>query len=149
MGSPRVSFIAYPPPVRELIESVADGGPLGGATQDLLQHMAWLLQRALRRTGFTEAEAWLLCDALSGIAWQPAVRPPLDLDISEAIALEGLAIKWGIDGKSLVEKLRALDDTAATAVMLAVKRWWSLPEEQRDRKGLALVGLVRPAVSVV
>lgn len=149
MGSPRVSFIAYPPSVRELVEGVANGAALGGAAQDLLQHMAWLLQRSLRRTNFTEAEALLLCDALNGIAWQPAVRPPLDLDISEAIALEGLAMKWGIDGKSLVEKLRALDDTAATAVMLAVKRWWSLPETQRNRKGLVLVGLVKPAAAVV
>lgn len=121
-----------------------EGETLGSITQELLEWLAWLLPRALRRVQFTPAEASLLCDALNGTIAIPGVRPPLEHEVADAISLDGLDRKWDVDGPTLVEKLRRLDDAQALAVALAVRQWWNLPTEDRSLdEGLQRVGLVR------
>ena len=66
--------------------------------------------------------------------------------VEDAIALEGLAEKWEVDGPALVAKFRKLTPFEAWAAVLATKKWCGMEsrETYEDRDGtLKAVGLVK------
>ena len=102
-----------------------------------------VLRRSLATVKLSEAEAGLLCDALSGIVRAGPVAL-LWAEVDEAIRADGLDAKWGIEGPVLVAKLRGLSYAQALALVDAIERFWLGPHEQVDRAAaLWAVGLIR------
>lgn len=129
------------------------GSPGRVAARDLDRYYA-VLAAGLRRVNLTEPEAMLVIDALNGVLHDAPESIPTMLwaGVDDAIRLDGLDAKWGVDGAALVAKLRALTPTQASAVVDAVERWWIIAGAADDAGGdepaerelrLRLVGLVR------
>jgi hypothetical protein len=97
-----------------------------------------LLARSLPT--FTEAEASLLMDALNGTIAMPQTAHLLWAEIDDAIRLDRLDEKWGVDGQALHERLRALTPFQAMAILDAKERYWLHPNEP---DALQRVGLVK------
>lgn len=110
------------------------------AKRDLDRYYA-ALSAELRAVSLSEPEALLLCDALNGVLHEPHTVPLLWASIDDAIRLDRMDAKWGVDGADLVARLRALTYTQALAVIDAVERWWLLTD--RSAGALQTVGLRR------
>jgi hypothetical protein len=75
---------------------------------------------------FTEAEWSLLRDAMNGTVHEPAAMiAHIDQGIEDAIALDKLDAKWGVDGPALLAKLRALDFMQEVALVEQIESWWA------------------------
>jgi len=96
-----------------------------------LERLYTLYDRALRRTGLTLDEACLICDALNGSLYDARTSGLLPAGVRDAIQLDGLAEKWGVDGDALVQKLSALDEFSCMAIIDAAERVWA-DESERD-----------------
>lgn len=88
----------------------------------------------MRRTAlpdFTEAEWSLLQDACNGVLHEPAgmIRGGLALGVEDAIALDGLADKWSVDGAALLARLRDLAFAQEVRLIEDIERRWG---EQAD-----------------
>ena len=72
------------------------------------------------------------------------IQPSLSLLMTVLIAMEAddLHIKWKVDELSLREKLRALTNGQAAAVIEALDRWWADPEKEVSRKCFEKYGLI-------
>lgn len=82
---------------------------------------------------FSEAEARLLVDALSGIITEPHTAHLLWAVVDDAIRLGRLDEKWGVDGWALVQRLRNdLTPFEALAIADAVERVWSLMADAKS-----------------
>jgi hypothetical protein len=96
---------------------------------------------------FTEPEARLLVDALSGIITEPHTARLLWALVDDAIRLGRLDEKWGVDGQALVQRLRHdLCPFEALAVTDAVERVWNLMNDAKSgpmTEVLIRVGLLR------
>lgn len=110
----------------------AQAGPLDFLPPD--EALA-IFSRLVRRGGaavagrFTTPEALAICDAFNSFALDPVAAESADtvlvVEIEDALKLDGLAERHGIDGQALLEKLRALSHPQALAVILWAKRFWS------------------------
>lgn len=97
----------------------------------------------------SRAEACLICDALNGamltaVSLGMSLSDEIRFGVGDAIALDGLADKWDVDGPSLELKLQALPEDLAMALAAAVEHFWAnthLPTELALRSA----GLVRCA----
>ena len=117
----------------------AEAAPSAGnvARRDL-QRYYHCIAETLKTIALTEAEASLVVDACNGILFEPWSVSLLWATVDDAIRLEGLADKWGVDGPALVERLRGLSYCQTLAVVDAVERYWQAP----DGEALRRVGLV-------
>lgn len=70
-----------------------------------------------RPQGFSEAELNAIRDATLSWMVTPETASYLWVEVEDAIRLEGLDRKWGIDGRALVERLRGLCPAEAWALM--------------------------------
>ena len=72
------------------------------------------------------------------------IQPSLSLLMTVLIAMEAddLHIKWKVNEVSLREKLRALTNAQAAAVIEALDRWWSAPEREISRECFEKYGLI-------
>ncbi len=101
------------------------------------------LAETLQQIVLSEGEALLLCDSLNGVLHEPHTVSLLWAGVADSIELEELDKKWGVDGKALVEKLRAMDYWQALSLIDAVTRWWNVQQNHEDRTGnLRAVGLI-------
>jgi len=121
-------------------------GPQGelslGARELLERHLA-LIERELQEVSLSEAEASLLVDALNGILIEPHTAALLWANVAEAIRLEGLDRKWGVDGDALVAKLRGMCPGKLFAIGHAVETFWRSCSGRELREGLRAAGLLR------
>jgi hypothetical protein len=96
---------------------------------------------------FSEPEARLLLDALSGIITEPHTARLLWAVVDDAIRLGRLDEKWRVDGRALVQRLRYdLCPFEALAVTDAVERVWNLMNDAKSgpvTDALLRVGLLR------
>ena len=81
----------------------------------------------------------LIFDALNGV-WagdtiSMAVQS-LPLGISDALTLDGLADKWGVDGPALLGKLEAMDWCQRLAVIDTAERFWAAGDWPSDPDAL-------------
>ena len=94
---------------------------------------------------FTKNELLLVADVLNGIntllvmdayAWPSYTRSGGDLacDVGEAIGADRLDLKWGVDGASLCNKLKALHPVNCRRLMLGMAEFWN----RRDKKARAV-----------
>ena len=112
-----------------------------GRDSDVREHLeryVAILDSALASVDLTEAEAWLICDACNGTLFEPHTVSLLWATVDDAVRLNALDHKWGVDGPALVAKLRGLSYCQSLALVDAVERFWRAPDEP-DR--LRAVGL--------
>lgn len=109
-----------------------------------LERYYYALEQTLRSVELTEQEALLICDAMNGVLVEPHTAQLLWAQIADAVEIDGLDRKWGVDGAALTAKLRGLSYAQALAVSDAVERWWSGPCRDTDgAMSLRKVGLVK------
>jgi hypothetical protein len=123
MPTPVQSF--RPAPIVQ--QAVAHNGGGRGLSHRLAQIAdRYLATIADRLPDLTDSEWSLLRDAMNGTIHEPADMIRLFADgIEDAIRLDGLDVKWGVDGPALLHRLRALSFAEAVAVVEAVEGWWA------------------------
>lgn len=94
--------------------------------RDLDRYYA-VISAELAALELSESEAMLIVDALNGTIAEPAAaqRTMLWAGVADAIALDGLAEKWVVDGDALTTKLRGLSLAGSLAVIDAAERYWA------------------------
>lgn len=123
MATPVKSF--RPAPVVEQVAARNGGG------KGLSHRIAQIADRygALLTEGapdLPEPEWNLLRDALNGWWPEPAEQIiHLEIEIEDAIAIDGLDRKWQVDGAALLAKLRAMPLAGKISVVEAIEKWWS------------------------
>src|SRR5690606_36071183 len=88
-------------------------------TRDL-ERLYTLYRRALRRVDLSLDEACLITDALNGSLMTADTAHLLWASVEDAMKYEGLAEKWNVDGKALVEKLRCSMNEIQTMAVIDV-----------------------------
>jgi len=91
---------------------------------DYLALLAHTRRELRRRQLFSDGELSALVDALNGLKHTPGIIGELAINIEDALP-DGIAEKWSIDGKALVEKLQALTPTEEITILDAAARWWN------------------------
>jgi hypothetical protein len=115
-----------------------DGPSAGNVARRDLQRYYHCLAETFETIALTEAEASLVVDACNGILFESWSVSLLSAIVDNAIRLEGLADKWGVDGPALlVERLRGLSYCQSLTLVDAVERYWQAP----DGEALRRVGL--------
>lgn len=115
----------------EIMDALAERGQRAPTVNRDLGRLYTLYDRALRRLDLTVDEACLIVDALNGTIHDVRSGVRFWIDVQDAIELEGLAEKWNVDGKALIEKLTALDELSCMAIVDAAERFW-YGEKYRD-----------------
>lgn len=113
------------------------------ARRDLERYYA-TLEEALPT--FSAGEAALLVDALKGSRLEVRTARLLWATIEDAIRMDGLEEKWGVDGAVLVVRLRALSAFEALAVVDGAERFWNpvhYRQEEPLEERLRAVGFVQ------
>ena len=117
-----------PAPVVE--QALAHNGGGRGLSHRLAQiadrYLEVLREARTSLPALSEAEWSLLRDSLNGTLHEPAAMiRAMWVGVDDSIRLDGLDVKWGVDGAALVAKLRTLDYAQALAVVEAVEAWWA------------------------
>lgn len=124
-----------------VLESVDARGERGAAnrsgviSRDLERFYEALRRaRAELRKKLSEAEMSAILDNLNGV-WmaEPVSINLIYANVADGLE-DGLAEKWKIDGKALVEKLRSLSFIESCALADASERWWNRVANQEDPK---------------
>lgn len=103
-----------------------------------LSRLYRLYERALLQVDLSVQEALLIVDALISAYSTADDAAMLWADVEDAIRLDRLDQKFGVDGEKLVEKLRGLSEIQAMALIDAAERFWiqkgDKPPEEVVRK---------------
>lgn len=110
------------------------------ARRDLARYYA-LLADELRCLELSEAEASLIVDATNGLWIDERTCRYLPFEIEEAISIDHLDAKWGVDRAELLAKLQAATPGQLMALADAKERFWNHPNPLPD--ALRRAGLVR------
>lgn len=139
---PNVSFRLTGALHEQVQQRVDDGETLSFAAKRELERHCQILALDLARVDLTPDEAMLLLDALNGATWEGWSATLLWANGEDS--LPGLADKWGVDGRALVQKLRALTPGQSLAVVDAAERWWRRPQAEGESRedSLRRVGLL-------
>lgn len=101
--------------------------------------LEWLVERELERyyalldrdrgearVLLSADELGLIVDASNGaLHSNPYTVFVLHHAIADAVGLDDLDLKWGVDGRPLVEKLEGMSPAALVAVVVAAERYWA------------------------
>lgn len=123
-----MSRITITIPEKVLREVDARGDNRSAVISRDLERYYTLLQRVIKRVRLSVEEACLIVDALNGILIDANTVQLLWANVADAISLDRLDQKWGIDGQFLIEKLRGLNELQAMALVDAAERFWEKPE---------------------
>lgn len=112
--------------IRETVaeELYTRGGNRSAVINRDLERLYTIYKRALKEVPLSASEACLIVDTLNGSLMDAYSARMLWASIEDAINLDGMDKKWEVDGKALVEKLRALNDLQAMALVDAAERFW-------------------------
>lgn len=80
----------------------------------------YLVETVLR---FEQSELMLILDAMNGHLATTETIPYFWAVVEDAIRLDGLDRKWGVDGAAVVEKIRGLDLIEKMALLDAIERF--------------------------
>lgn len=114
-------------------------------------------ERSATAPSFTESEALLLCDVFNGGMfdhdWMDVDftrNPVFRWAVEDAIRLDGLDLKWNVDGKALCRRMEILSPAEVSSTMEAIRRFWTLEaggaENPTLREAVHLAGLCRGGV---
>ena len=109
----------------EILDALAERGQRAPTINRDLGRLYALYERALRRVNLTLDEACLITDAMNGTLHDIRSGIRFWIGVQDAIELDGLDRKWGVDGKVLIEKLSQLDELSCMAIVDAAERYWS------------------------
>lgn len=100
-------------------------GPRSASINTLADRYMHIL--AGSRLDLSDAELSLIRDANNGTVFTPARTglPGLAYNVEDAIKLDNLDRKWGVDGAALVAKLRACTRAELACLVEDVERYWS------------------------
>lgn len=73
---------------------------------------------------FAAAELALIADSCNGTLFEAWSIPLLHANIEDAITLDRLNEKWGVEEELLLDKLKALTHVECHAMVDAVERFW-------------------------
>lgn len=114
------------------------------------------LPQTLYSINLSYGEAMVIVDALNGYLMTPELPQLMVHNVRDAIQMDGIDEKWGVDGKALIERLAQLSPIECLAVTDAVERWWNAPtyhiseETETHEQRCIRVGLIRsPRKSVL
>lgn len=143
---PRYS-IYVGPPLQRLVEERADEGhPPTAVVNVAADRYLSTLKRHQPQLAATE---WMLVfDAQNGVVQDRAAESLTGLwaNVEHAMRSEGLAEKWAVDGRALIEKLKALDYAGTVALADAAERFWRRFGQRAIAPEEALAALgIRPA----
>lgn len=93
---------------------------------DLTRYYRLLAEaRTQLRTRLSSSEIAAIIDVQNGHIYAPRLSHyEISANIEDACRLDGLAEKWSIDGRVLVETLQAMDLWQITALADATERFW-------------------------
>lgn len=127
---------------------VGEGQSAGQHAREALERYYTLLRDELAslRGVFTLAEAMLLCDAGNGVEYASDTLGGFAIGIEDAISLDGLDRKWGVDGAVLLDKLQSLSLLGNAALVDLVERYWIAVSQgqvmEHEAKTFQRLGLV-------
>lgn len=107
----------------------------GTAKRDLARYYK-LLDQVLPSLDLAREEASLICDALNGTYLDEHTYHLLWASIEDAVTMDHLDKKWGVDGPALVNKIREYSPPQTMALLDATERFWNNPnplDEALDR----------------
>lgn len=123
---------------------VERGEGVGVVAKRDLERYYEALRRALADVDLNYEEAYALCDVLNGVILDATTIPLMWAQVADAIRHNNLARKWGIDGESLILRLRSYSYIQLLAIVDAVERWWRLSADTNEQDAaLVSVGLVK------
>ena len=108
----------------EILDALAERGQRAPTINRDLGRLYFLYDRALRRLDLTVEETCLIVDALNGTIHDNRTALMFSFGVEDAIDLDALDEKWGVDGKALKEKLSTLDEITCMAIVDACERYW-------------------------
>lgn len=97
-----------------------------------LDRLYSLYRRAIGSLDLTVQEASLILDVLNGSLYDVVTAPMLWAAVEDRIKYDSLDEKWGVDGPALVEKLKALTDVQALALVDIGERFWYGDQKYKD-----------------
>lgn len=102
-----------------------DGDSASGIINTAVDRLRYLLQTA--EPDLTDAEWTLIYNTQSSAATMPPAQTVSAIvgTVEDSIALDHMDREYGVDGPSLVAKLRALDRLGRMAVIDRAERWWA------------------------
>lgn len=129
------------PALGHLIEALERAGDNARSVSGMINACAErYLETVRRHIPDLAAEEWLLIfDALNGVWAGDAIVlsiQSLPAGVADAIALDGLADKWGVDGQALVDKLEAMGWCERMAVIDTAERFWAAGDWPSDPDAL-------------
>lgn len=138
MARKTVSISIYQPTLERLDARVGRLSRSERLSQDLTRYWDLLgAGLAQARKKLTKPEASLILDVQNGtyVDDGPAfarwvIGDSLAFQISDAISLDGLDQKWGVDGPALLEKVRGLGHAETLALLDWAARYWG--DEKAD-----------------
>lgn len=120
----------------DLAREIDSRGPRSEVIRRDLERLYRLYRYAVREVTLTPEEACLIADALNGTLMDADSASTLWAEVDDAIRMDGLDAKWGVDGQALVKKLRGLDRTACLAIADAVERFWRECPQEDPRQAI-------------
>ena len=128
-----------------------DGGSVGWLAVKDITRFHWLVDTALAGITLSVLETTVVIDACRGWWISGSENPEhvlgLWMEVDEALALNEDVGNWGldkVDGARLVAKLRALSPLETLSLLVAIERFWALPQEDDYTARLTAAGFVRP-----
>lgn len=115
-----------------------------GQVRDLLEILGQIVEDDATRLSLAEARA--LADVVNGWWAEAGDLRYLWAEVADAVQLDGLARRWGVDGDALVARLRALPRASQIAVALKLRAAWRRADGDEPAtsidEALRAVGLV-------
>ena len=99
---------------------------VSGAISEAIERYAALLTRARGdlRLALTENELALILDACNGSLFSASWMGMLWAEIADACELDHLDQKWQVDGRELINKIKAAGLVGQACLVDAAARWW-------------------------
>lgn len=101
------------------------GDKLASTLREIIDRYLELLARgrAIAARELSVDQVALVADALNGTWMQADTIHLLYAEVEDAIKLDGLDTKWGVDGRWLIARLRSLPDHVTAALVDAIERF--------------------------
>jgi hypothetical protein len=116
----------------KIMEQVIERGAVSAVINRDLERLYSLYRRSIVKLDFSVEELMLIVDCLNGSLMDTVAVSLLWAQIEDGIAIERLDEKWKVDGKVLVDKLKALKVFDCMAIVDAAERFWQKSAEGDD-----------------
>lgn len=110
---------------REIMKRCLDMSFSSTVTRDL-ERLYTLYEMTLPTIDLSMNEAMLIADALNGVILDINLMPGvLYMEITDAVKIDNLDKKWGVNTDALIEKIKGYSLLQVLTVVDAVERFWN------------------------